>query len=365
VTTLLITNDFGPRIGGIESFNRSVCRFLDDDVVVLTAAQPGDAGWDAAQGFEVVRVPGPLLPTPRVRRLAQSLQIRHACRAVVFGAAAPLGLLAPALRPRATRIVALSHGHEVWWARVRPARALLRRIGDEVDVLTTISDHTTAAIEQALSSRARSRIVRLPPPVDTGLFAPRVAERDPRLCVAAGRFVPQKGFRMLLDAWDLVQRQLGPAYRLHLVGTGPEEGRLRRRAAGGRHPHSVTFLGAVRHEDLPARLQRAGVFALPVRSMLGGLYAEGLGLCFVEAASCGLPVVVGASGGAPETVLPGRSGFVVDPADPRAVADAVATLLTDPDTARRMGAVGRDHVGTRYSSRILRPRFRRILGLDQ
>ena len=179
MTTLVVTNDFPPRIGGIESFVALACRLLDDDVAVLTSTAPGSAYGDVAAGYPVERLPGPLLPTPAVGRAAVDLLQRSGADRVLFGAAAPLALLAPTLRAAgADRIVALTHGHETWWATLPGSRTLLRRIGDEVDVLTTISDFVTARIASALSPAGRAKLVRLPPPVDLDVFRPSPAAAD-------------------------------------------------------------------------------------------------------------------------------------------------------------------------------------------
>ena len=132
-----MTNDFPPRIGGIESFVHDLCRLLDDDVVVLTSGPDGAAAADLGRPHPVVRTGSVLLPTPAAARRAVRLLHRSGATRVLFGAAAPLGLLAPTLRRAgATRVVALTHGHEVWWARVPGSRSLLRRIGDACDHLT-------------------------------------------------------------------------------------------------------------------------------------------------------------------------------------------------------------------------------------
>jgi phosphatidylinositol alpha-1,6-mannosyltransferase len=364
VTTLLVTNDFGPRLGGIETFCRAVCAFLDEDVVVLTSDQDGARAYDATLPFVVHRLPGPLLPTRQVARRAADLLRSSGCRSVVFGAAAPLGLLGGSLRRAgASRIVALTHGHEVWWASVPGTAQILRRIADEADVLTTVSGYTEARIARALSPAARSRMVRLPPPVDIAAFHPGAAPRDPRVCVAAGRFVRQKGFTTLLRAWVGVERSLGPGYRLRLVGRGPEEPELRRLASRVRYPHGVEFAGPVAHADLPPVLAGAGVFALPVRSLLGGLYAEGYGLCFAEAAASGQPVVVGDSGGASETVESGVTGKLVDPDDVVAVARAISELLADPVKAESFGRAGRERAERLNESGRSRALFRGLVGL--
>lgn len=347
-TTLVITNDFPPGIGGIESFVREICRLLGD-VVVLTRSHPNSAGIDRLLPFPVHRQGSILLPTPDTADAAERLLRHHRASRVVFGAAAPLGLLAPRLRRAgATRQLAISHGHETWWARLPGTRLALRRIGDHVEAVSYISSFTRAAIAPALSPAAQSAMVRLVPPVDTDRFTPGPAPERPTV-VAAGRMIRQKGFHTLLTAWESILRTWeGTLPELVLIGDGPERDRLAARAK--RLPaSSVRFTGAVPHAAIPALLARAQVFALPVRTRLGGLNPEGLGLVFAEAGSCGLAVLAGASGGTADIVIAGESGLLLDPRDPGAWARELAVLLADPACARRMGARGRAHVIDQFS----------------
>lgn len=379
MTTLVVTNDFPPRIGGIESFVAQACRFLDDDVAVLTSTAPGSAAGDAAARFRIERLPGPLLPTPAVGAAAADLLRRSGADRVLFGAAAPLALLAPTVRAAgAERIVALTHGHETWWATLPGSRALLRRIGDEVDVLTTISDYVTARIAPALSPAGRAKLVRLPPPVDLDVFRPppgptsgapatTVRENGTKRVVGVGRMVRRKGFDTLVRAWarvpDGARRAAGNATaELVLVGDGPDRARLERLVRRERIP-GVIFTGALGPDGVLAELQRVHVFALPYRSRLGGLDPEGLGLAALEAAACGLPVLVGRSGGAPETVRHGRTGYVVAPDDPDELAARLGDLLADTDHARALGAAGRALVAERFGAVQARRVLRAALGL--
>ena len=363
----MVSNDFPPRIGGIESFVSDLCELLDRDVVVLTSGPPGAAATDADRGYPVVRHGGLLLPTPAVARAAATLLRRSGADRVLFGSAVPLGLLAPGLRRAGARqVVGLTHGHEVWWSRVPVARSLLRRVGDGCDHLTTISDFTTGAVADALSPAAQDRLLRMPPPVDLSRFTPGRTPSGRARCVAVGRFVRQKGFDTLLRAWRLVLDRWPPATpapELVLVGDGPQRARLTGLAAALRLGDTVRMTGALSRDGVLAELRAARVFALPVRSRWQGLYAEGLGLAAVEAAACGLAVVVGRSGGAPETVQDGRTGVVVAPEDPRALAAAVRPLLLDPARAARLGAAGRAHVGARFGSDAVRSTLRAALAL--
>ncbi len=366
--TLVLTNDFPPRIGGIESFVADACELLDRDVVVYASGPLDAARSDGDRGYPVVRG-GPLLaPTPATARRAVRLLQQHGATRVLMGAAAPLGLLGPALRRGgATRVVGLTHGHEVWWAQVPGARQLLRRIGDSCDHLTAISDFTSGRIAPALSPDAQSRLLRLSPPVDGSLFCPQPDARDLRpRCIAVSRFVVQKGLDALLTAWRTVQDGWpagSPRPQLVLVGDGPQRAVLLRQVAGLGLTSCVRLTGPLPRTAVVAELQAARVFALPVRTRWSGLNAEGLGLAAIEAAACGLPVVVGSSGGAPETVVDGRTGHVVTASDPAGLAAVLTALLLDPDRAAAMGAAGRQHVLGRYGVNQARSTLRRALGL--
>lgn len=379
--TLVITNDFPPRIGGIESFVADVCRLLDDEVVVLTSDHPGAQSHDATLPYPVVRRGPVLLPTSATLRTATDLVSTHHATRVVYGAMAPLALLAGRLRRTGVeRQLGLTHGHEVWWATLPGSRIALRRMGQDLDHVATISDYAAARIAPALSSAARERMIRLAPPIDLDRFRPGPprAEGDRPRCVAVSRFVTQKGLQTLLDAWVIVLAAwTGPQQpELVLVGDGALDARLRARARDldldlrtSAQVQDVTtttvrFTGPLPRAEVVAQLQSADLFALPVRTRLAGLNPEGLGLGFIEAAACGLPVVVGDSGGAPETVVHGETGYVVDPLDADALADRIGELLRDEDRARRMGAAGRAHVRERYGLDQARTTLRTALALD-
>ena len=366
-TTLIITNDFPPRIGGIESFVDDVCTLLDADVAVYASGPPGAAESDHERGYPVVRAGSLLLPTPRTATRAVDLLGRFGASRVVFGAAAPLGLLAPALRRAgAQRIVGLTHGHEAWWSAVPGARRLLRRIGNGCDHLTTISAYTERRIARALSASSRERMLRLPPPVDVGQFRPTALDHGRRRCVAVGRFVEQKGFSDLLQAWRLILdwcRAGDPPLELILIGDGPQRARLETVIDRLRLRDTVTLTGAIPRAAVISELQQATVFALPVRTRLAGLHPEGLGLAALEAAACGLPVIIGESGGTAETVRNGETGYLLASGDHQAWARRIAELLDDPLQARVMGRRGRAHVVERFGFDQARATLQRALQL--
>ena len=366
-TTLVITNDFPPRIGGIESFVDDICTLLDADVAVYASGPPGAAEADHRRGFPVVRAGSLLLPTPRTAARAVELLDRFGATRVIFGAAAPLGLLAPALRRAgAQRIIGLTHGHEAWWSAVPGARGLLRRIGDGCDHLTAISGYTERRIARALSASSRERMLRLPPPVDLAQFRPGALDHGRPRCVAVGRFVAQKGFSSLLRAWRLIldgRRAGDPPPELILIGDGPQRTRLESMIDRLRLRDTVTLTGAIPRAAVISELQQATVFALPVRTRLAGLNPEGLGLAALEAAACGLPVIIGDSGGTAETVRDGETGYLLAPDDHQAWARRIAELLDDRAKARAMGRRGRAHVVERFGFDQARATLQRALQL--
>ncbi|MGK5557570.1 glycosyltransferase family 4 protein [Actinomadura kijaniata] len=370
--TLVVTNDFPPRPGGIQAFVHNLAvRRPEGSVVVYAPAWKGAAAFDAAQPFPVVRHPTSLMvPEPSVLRRAGEILAAEGCDSVLFGAAAPLGLLAPALRRRgAGRLVGITHGHEAGWASLPVARGLLRRIGDGVDTLTYLGEYTRSRMARALSPRAASRMARLAPGVDETVFRAGAGGDEIRarhglagrpVVVCVSRLVPRKGQDALVHAWPRVLRAV-PDAALLLVGGGPYRADLERLAADRGVAGSVVFTGSVPWEELPAHYDAGDVFAMPCRTRRGGLDVEGLGIVYLEASATGLPVVAGDSGGAPDAVLDGETGVVVPGRSVPDVAAALVDLLTDPGRARKMGARGREWVEREWRWEIQAERLGALL----
>jgi phosphatidyl-myo-inositol dimannoside synthase len=370
---LVVTNDFPPRVGGIETFVRVLCAALDPaGLVVYASAARGCVAADATLPFPVIRDPtSVLLPTRAVARRVRAVLREHECDTVVFGASAPLGLLADRLRDAgAVRTVALTHGHEAWWATMPGVRRLLRRIGETNDVLTYVSDECRRQIVRALTPKAARRMRRLSPGVELDRFRPGLdgspwrrawgIEPGQPVVLSASRLVRRKGHDVLLEAWATVASSRPDAV-LVIAGDGPMRRPLERRRSRLATAASVRIVPGVPWDAMPSVYAAADVFALPCRTRRGGLEPEALGIVFLEAAASGLPIVVGRSGGAPETVVDGRTGLVVDPRDPQDVAAALTRLIGDVDAARAMGSRGRQFVAAEYTSQLMGDRFREIL----
>ncbi len=372
---LLVTNDFPPRPGGIQSYlGEFVDRIASSGSHALTVYAPHWKGADAfdarATGYQVVRHPGTLmLPDPVVDTRMRRLIAAHGIDTVWFGAAAPLALLASrARRAGAARVLASTHGHEVGWSMLPVARKVLRHIGDNADVLTFVSRYTRARTASAFGAGAAME--HLPPGVDTDRFRPdpaaradlrarfRLGQRPVVMCVS--RLVPRKGQDMLIRALGSIRQRVDGA-ALVIVGGGPYLPALQQLAERCGVARYVTFVGGVPTAELPAHYAMADVFAMPCRTRGAGLDVEGLGIVFLEASATGVPVVAGRSGGAPETVRHNKTGLIVDGRQVDEVADAVAGLLAEPDRAASMGAAGRDWVTGQWQWDTLAARLAGLL----
>jgi phosphatidylinositol alpha-1,6-mannosyltransferase len=368
--TLIVTNDFPPRQGGIQSFvHEMALRQPPGSIVVYASDHPGAAAFDAAQPFPVLRHPTRLLlPSPAARRRAVAALQEFGCGAVWFGAAAPLGLLAPALRAAgAERILAMTHGHEAGWAALPGARQALRRIGASCDVVTYLGEYFRPRLAGALGPTPQ--LVRLPPGVDVETFRPDVDGSGVRarhglegrlVIVCVSRLVPRKGQDTLIRALPVVQ-QKHPDAALLLVGAGRFRDALARLANSLDVAEDVIFTGGVPHAELPAHFAAGDVFAMPCRTRRAGMDVEGLGIVYLEASAAGLPVIVGDSGGAPDAVRDGETGYVVDGRDAADVAARLIMLLDDADLRVRMGRAGRAWVEAQWRWDILAGRLRALL----
>lgn len=350
---LLVTNDFPPDVGGIQRFATELaCRL--PGAAVLAPAHPRAAVHDRSLPVPVRRAPVRyLLPEPRAAREMRAAVSWHEAEAVLLLSPVPLALLG-----RAVDVPwgVVAHGAEIEIPGRAPVlgarvRAALR----SADTVFAVSEWTRSRIARLLGPdtppiellRNGVDLDRFTPDADGAGVRRRLGLGWAPVVTSVGRLVPRKGQDRLIDAWPGV-RAIAPGARLLLVGDGRLRERLERRAralpAG-----SVVFTGPVPGEQLAALHAAADVFAHPNRTRWAGLEQEGFGIVFLEAQACGVPAVVGASGGAPESVIDGETGLVVDGDDPDAIAEAVGGLLADRERARAMGAAGRRMVEERFS----------------
>jgi phosphatidylinositol alpha-1,6-mannosyltransferase len=370
--TLVVTNDFPPRPGGIQQFLHGLLvRQPQDSVVVLASSWRGAQEFDAAQPFQVERIASKvMLPDPRTVKRAKELARAHDCNRVLFGAAAPLGLMATSLRSAGIeRSVGLTHGHEAGWTAWPGARQLIRQVGSRLDVMTYLGEYTRARIAAAIGPEAAARMVQLTPGVDPQMFSPQVdgsqvrAEHgliDRPVIVCVSRLMPRKGQDVLIRALPMVRRAI-PDAALLLVGGGPYRADLEKLVEREGVRGHVVMTGTVPWESLPAHYAAGDVFAMPCRTRHRGLDVEGLGIVYLEASATGLPVVGGLSGGAPDAVQQQTSGWSVDGENVAEVGRRLIDLLADPARASAMGAAGREWVLDRWTWQRQADRLRDLL----
>jgi phosphatidylinositol alpha-1,6-mannosyltransferase len=347
----MVTNDFPPRVGGVQQYEWNVIRHLPPEQLLVLA--PRWSGWrehDERQPFGVERWPEPFMwPTPSLARRVRSMVRAHQADVVLFGQGLPLPLLGPGLATAGIPYVVMTHGVEVWMARVPSLRGLLRTALGSARAVTAISRHTAAAVSRAIPGGVP--LTLLPPAVDEGRFRPDVEGETARarlgldgrptvLCVS--RLVRRKGQDVLIAGMELLSK-LVPDVVLVIAGDGPDHERLEVQA-GLAPVGSIVFAGAVQDADLPPLYSACDVFAMPCRSRWGGLEVEGFGIVFLEAAAAAKPSVAGRSGGAGEAVVDEETGLLVEGGEPKAVALAVSRLLLEPARATAMGVAGRARV---------------------
>jgi phosphatidylinositol alpha-1,6-mannosyltransferase len=369
---LLVTNDFPPKVGGIQNYLWELWQRLDpESFVVLTASShPDAAAFDAAQavrGVRIVRVPESILYFPSPRTLAQVRKSvrEHAVDLVLLDPAVPLGLLGPRL---GVPYGVILHGAEVTVpGRLPGSRSALAHVLRRSSVVISAGSYPADEGRRAAGGDLAAPVVEVPPGVDASAFGTSTASqrratrlrlglptRGP-LVVSLSRLVPRKGMDVLIAAAD----RLAPSYpdlAVAIGGDGRELERLRHQAASS--VASVTLLGRINDADRAALLAAADIFAMACRNRWMGLEQEGFGIVFLEAAAAGVPQIAGDSGGAAEAVVHGVTGLVVDrPSDPGCVAEALRTLLADPKRRKAMGAAGRARVEASYDYDILASRL--------
>lgn len=369
---LLVTNDFPPKVGGIQSYLWELWRRLPaEDFMVLTSPYGGADAFDRQQPFAVRRTPEPvLLPSPLMTRRIRRLAAEFGAEAVVLDPALPLGLVGPEL---GLPYAAVLHGAEVTIpGRLPVTRQLLGRVLRGASLLIAAGGYPEAEGRRAAGD-GMPPVVQVPPGVDVERFVPlsrleRTATRarlglptDGPLVASVSRLVPRKGMDVLIEA----TARLSGAGRhgglcVAIAGSGRDRARLDRLVARTGAP--VRMLGRVPDADLPSFYACSDVVALCCRSRWGGLEQEGFGIVFLEAAAAGVPCVAGESGGAAEAVVDGVTGQVVArPQDPAEVAAALDRLLSDPELRRRQGEAARGRAVDDFAYDVLAGRLARAL----
>ena len=366
---LLVTNDFPPKIGGIQSLLWEWWRRLPADSFAVLTSPHADAGkFDAAQAFRIERTPEPvLLPHPIMVRRINRMAREFGADFVVLDPALPLGAVGRALE---IPYMVVLHGAEVTVpGRLPVSSQILGHVLRGATHVIAAGGYPAREGRHAAGRDIPTTVV--PPGVDTSRFVPLSDERrrevrrsfgwadDDEIVLGVSRLVPRKGFDVVIRAVAKLAPSR-PRLRLVIASTGRDESRLRDIARDSSAP--VTFVGRVPHDDLPALYGAADVFAMMCRNRWGGLEQEGFGIVLVEAAACGVPQVAGRSGGAAEAVTDGETGYVIDdPTDVDALADRIATILDDDALRASMREASRSRAVAEFEYDVLSARLADVL----
>lgn len=370
---LLVTNDFPPKIGGIQSLLWEWWRRLpSDSFAVLTSPHPGAAQFDAAQSYRIERTKEPvLLPHPWMVQRINSMAKDFGADFVVLDPALPLGLVGPSLH---LPYMVVLHGAEVTVpGRLPGSKQVLGHVLRGAEHVIAAGGYPSREGDHAAGKELPTTIV--PPGVDTDRFVPLTHEQrsaarakfglhdDDEIVLGISRLVPRKGFDTVIRAVAQLAAHR-PKLKLVIASTGRDEDRLKKLAAELKAP--VVFLGRVMHDDLPLLYGCADVFSMMCRNRWGGLEQEGFGIVFVEAAACGVPQIAGDSGGAAEAVLDGVTGYVMaNPTDVAGLAARIDSVLSDDKLRMSMATASRQRAIDEFNYDVLATRLGKVLKVGQ
>ena len=367
---LVVTNDFPPKVGGVNYYvSELIRRFPPGSVTVLASTWPGAESFDRTLPQRIVRWPvRTLLPTPAVCAAAIRLARETRADAALCGASLPLAFVGQAVSRRCgIPYAACTHGLELAAAKVGPGRAFLRRLFAHASLVTAVSEWAAVRLRPCID--ARSQFALLPSGIDQHLFHPGVDTDTVRrrhdlgsgpIVCCVSRLVPRKGQDVILRALPALIREW-PHLRFLIVGSGSHERALRAQSASLGLDGHVVFAGEVAYDELPAYFRVGDVFAMPCRSRFGGFETEALGAVYLQAAAVGRPCVGGSAGGAPEAVRHGETGLVVDGTSVIAVGSAISDLLRHEQRAGAMGVAGATWVHRDMTWDHLADRLRTLL----
>lgn len=369
---LVITNDFPPRIGGIQNFLYELLKGFDpQQVVVFCSSWRKSREFDLAQNYKIIRIRSSiLLPTKKHTKQAVKIAQTYQCDRVLFGASAPLGLMALELKKAGVKkTVSLTHGHEAGWSEIIFLRQILKRIFKHLDVITYLGDYSKKHLASLIPPTAK--FVKLTPGVDTNVFHPRVKSGKEELLAKYGlsgkqvifcvsRLMPRKGQDQLIEVLPkLLQRN--PRAHLVFSGGGRYGRTLRKKVKNKNLQNNVTFLNTLSQVQLAGHYGMSEIFAMPNRTRNLGLDVEGLGMVYLEAAACGLVTVGGGAGGVPGALLDQTTGFLIKPRSKKELISRLDFLLQNPQVALSMGEAGRDWIVLNWQWSLRREQLKQML----
>lgn len=366
----MVTNDFSPRVGGANTYVTQLMRRLSgDEVTVFASDWPGASAFDVGYPHEVIRWPSRTMhPTVAVRHEIERLIRGLRPDVLLFGAAVPLAIMGKTVERRTgVPYATFTHGVEFWAGQLPVARELLHSATTNAALTMGVSRWAVERLREVIGPEPRVELlipgidaVRLHPDVSDAPVRERHALDDRPVICCVARLIPRKGQDQLIRALPRIAVAL-PEARLLIVGSGPDRPRLEGLARRKQVEDRVIFTGEVGPDDIPSYLRTGDVFAMPNRSRWFGLEVEAFGIVFLEAAAVGRPSLAGCSGGAPEAVVHGQTGLVVDGHDIGEVAAGITELLADSGKAVRLGTTGAQRARHHFTWEASACRLRRLL----
>tara|TARA_S200000501_G_scaffold369418_2_gene408827 strand:+ start:8549 stop:9688 length:1140 start_codon:yes stop_codon:yes gene_type:complete len=369
VNHLLVTNDYPPKVGGIQSYLWEIYRRLpQDEVTVLCSAYENSENFDAEQNHKIIRAKQRVLfPTAKLANAIRNVIADHKIDFVMFDPAVPVGILGPKI---GTPYGVILHGAEVTIpGRIPGLKQMLRKVLLNAELVVTAGEYSTKEAERAAKSKLP--VVIVPPGVDEKRFKPLTLEernsarssfglnQKDEIILTLSRLVPRKGMDVLIKACAELQKSR-PNLKLLIAGTGRDRQRLETITKQKKAP--VTFLGYVQDQDIPSLYGMADIFSMLCRVRWGGLEQEGFGIVFLEAAAAGIPQIAGKSGGAEEAVLHEETGKVIqNPKDSKSVAEAISELLDNKAKFAELKKVSRSRAETKFSYDYLSKKFHKSI----
>ena len=257
------------------------------------------------------------------------------------------------------------YGIEVWGSQAMRWVPFINKC----DRVISISSFTA---DQVTSKGLTCPISIVPCCVDTTLFTPtttpeRIRRDEILICGRMAVSERYKGHQILFESISIVENLLGHPISLRVIGSGDDQPRLEAIVKQLGLSNRVSFAGRVSNEELVESYQHCGLFCMPSyvdRPRVDRWTGEGFGIVYVEAAACARPVIASNEGGAPETIIPGKTGLLIDPRSANSVARAIAEIVSDPARADEMGRQGRILALARFSQETFIGNVSNLLKVD-
>jgi len=360
---LLICGNFPPSTGGSQTWSYEVARRLVEmghGVTLLAHKAPGWREFDSKCPFPVERAGWKIRLYWKFRKILKRERIEKVLVTHRADFAEAARLLAA---PRRVPYVIVAHGGEI--LKERRAPSVERNFPDAARVIA-VSNFTKGLLVNLGVEEKKVVVIangtdpeRFSPSADGSAIRSGLAKPGQKIVFTVSRLVKRKGHDVVMRAIAALKDRHDIVYIIG--GVGAEEGNLRALAGQLGMRDRVHFAGLIPADELPKYYSACDAFAMPNRCVAGEMNVEGFGIVFLEANAAGKPVIGGNSGGTPDAIIHGETGFLVDPEKVSDVADALDKIFSDPQLAARMGKAGRERVMRDFTWKRTAERVAKVL----